>query len=172
MLLDLELAVLAVGERGEDAPLGATLEAVRLHDGRRLAQLDLGARVADARRRAQKYGKFKFFGEVEGRLNHFVGFLGRRRVEDGKVRVLREVPRVLLRLRRPRPRVVRDGDDHAALDADVGEAHQRVRGDVEADLLHRAHSARSRVCAARRDLERGLLVYGPLHVHARAAFAH
>ena len=172
MLLDLELAVLAVGERGEDAPLGAALEAVRLLDRRRLAQLDLGARVADARRRAQKYGKFKFFGEVEGRLDHFVGFLGRRRVEDREVRVLRKVPRVLLRLRRPRPRVVRDGDDHAAFDADVGEAHQRVRGDVEADLLHRAHSARSRVCAARRDLERGLLVDGPLHVHARAALAH
>ena len=171
MLFDLELAVLAVGERGEDAPLGAALEAVRLLDGRRLAQLDLGARVADARRRAQKYGKFKFFGEVEGRLYHFVGFFGRRRVEDRKVRVLRKVARVLLRLRRPRPRVVRDGDDHAAFDAYVGEAHQRVGGDVEADLLHRADRARARVSAASGDFECGLLVDGPLHVHAFAAFA-
>ncbi|MPN26846.1 hypothetical protein SDC9_174272 [bioreactor metagenome] len=122
--------------------------------------------MADACRRAQEYGQRVGFGELIGRLHHLVGLFGRRRIEYGKVGVLREAAGVLLRLRGPGAGVVGDGDHHAAPDPDIGEAHQRVGGDVEPHLLHRAEGARAGVGRARRDLEGHLLISRPLYLHA------
>ena len=57
VLFHLKFAVASVGERGEDAPLGALIEALSLSYRYILAYVDVGARVADACRRAQEYGQ-------------------------------------------------------------------------------------------------------------------
>ena len=131
--------------------------------------IDDGAGVADARRRAEQHRRAVLFGVVERLADHVVRLLRRRGVEHRQLRILREGARILLGLRGDRAGIVGDEHDHAALHADVREAHQRVGGDVQADLLHRHQRALAGVRRAGGHLERDLFVYGPLDVDVARA---
>ena len=62
------------------------------------------------------------------------------------------------------PGIVGDADDQSANRADVGQRHERVRGDVQPHVLHRDDRTRARQRGAGSDLQRDLLVRRPLAV--------
>ena len=139
--------------------------------GRRpFAGLDETSRMAHARREAEHDGNLIPFRELEA-VAH-----GRERLarvgglEHRNLREAREVPGVLLVLRRVLARVVGHADDHAALASHVGKRHEGVGGDVEADVLHRDDRARARVGGAGRGLEGNLFVGCPFEVHVVLSF--
>ena len=129
-----------------------------LHCKRRVA-------VVDARRRPEKDRRMIFLRELERLLDHLIRLRDARRIEARHLCEARERARVLLRLRRDRPRIVGDEHDHAARDAEIREAHERIGRDVQPDLLHRHEGARPRIRRTRRRLEPRLLVRRPLDVH-------
>ena len=156
-----------VREAREDDPARRiALEAFRLMDAVLAFILDRdgGIAVVDARRRAQEDGRVVALREVERFLDHLVRFLHARRIKARHLGKRSEVARILLRLRGNRPRIIGDEHDETALDAEILEAHQGVRGDVEADLLHRHKCAGTRPGSARRHFHAGLLVRRPLYV--------
>ena len=120
--------------------------------------------MVDAGRRTDEDRALDAFGEREGICHHRVGFRHRCGIEDRKLREACECPRVLLGLARDGARVVCNHNDHAALDADILEAHERIRRDVEADLLHRDKHARPCIGSACAYLHRSLLVHRPFDV--------
>ena len=135
----------------------------------RLLHVNDGAGVADARRRAEEHRRAVLFGVVKRLADHVIRLLRRRGVEHRQLRILREGARVLLGLRGDRAGIVGDEHDHAAFHADVREAHQRVGGYVQADLLHRHQRALAGVRRAGGHLKRDLFVYGPLDVDVARA---
>ena len=72
---------------------------------------------------------------------------------------------VLLVLRAEEARIVRRHYHKPAVDASVGEREERVRRDVESDVLHRRQCARACYRCARRSLERNLFVSSPLRIY-------
>ena len=168
----LDRRVGAHGERGEDDPAGGVADealGLAVSPVARVSHLHVLVAVVDSRGRAHDHGAAELLGEVEGLPHHRVGLGRARRVQDRQLGVGREGARVLLGLGRDGTRVVRHEHDHTTLDADVGEAHERVGGDVEAHLLHRDERAGSRVGGPGGHLERRLLVDRPLHVDALGA---
>ena len=156
------------GEAREDDPLGGVL-----HEALRLAlevvlgleDVDRLVAVVHARGRPQEHGAVELLGERERVAHHLVRIRDAGRIKARHLAELGKRARVLLGLRRDGAGVVCDHDDHAALDADVLQAHEGVGGHVQAHALHGNERASARVRRAGRDLERGLLVNGPLHVH-------
>ncbi len=72
--------------------------------------------------------------------------------------------RVLLVLRRVHTRIIRHDGDETAHDADIGKRHQRVGGDVQADVLHRRDDSGACHASPGGDFERDFFVRRPLTV--------
>ena len=126
--------------------------------------IQAGVAVVDPGGGAENDGRRIFVRESEGFLDHLVGFLYGRGIENGKLRVFGESPGVLLRLRGDGAWVVRDQDYHGAPDADVGKAHKWVAGHVQAHLLHGDQHAGAGIGRAGGRFQGGFLVDGPLDV--------
>ena len=112
-------------------------------------------------------GTWKFSEKSKASLRHLVGFLRIGRLEHRQVREAAPVARVLLVLRRRQADVVGDGDHQAADHAGQRQRHQRVGGDVHADVLHGAEGARTGIGGADGDFQRDLLVDRPFGVDVR-----
>ena len=126
-----------------------------------LADGDQTLDVADARRHAQDDDGLEALGEFEGELRLLVGFLRISRLEDGDVGEAAPEAGVLLVLRRGQADVVGHGDHQSAGNAGQRQRHQRIGGDVEADVLHRTEGAGSGHRGAEGYLQRGLFVDRP-----------
>ena len=96
--------------------------------------------------------------------NHLIGFFRRSRVKYRKLGEQCKKPRILLRLRRNRARVIRRYDYHAALHSNISKAHQRVRRHIQPYLLHSHQRSCSRVGSACGHLKRRFLIYRPFHM--------
>ncbi len=81
--------------------------------------------------------------EAECFLHHPVRLSGVDGSSTGSWRIWQKMPRILLCLRRNRPRIIRGKYDEASLHAKIGKAHQRIRGHGEPHLLHRHQYARA-----------------------------
>src|SRR6266545_327515 len=160
--LPAELAVRRAGVgRNHDAPDDVALEGGGLRGDRRAAGHDR-LPVADAGRHAQEHRQLEPLGELERREREVVGLLRVGRLEHRERRRDGVVPVVLLVLRGGHPGIVRGDDDERAGDAGVRGGEERVGRDVHADVLHRHERPRAAVGRAEPDLERDLLVRGPL----------
>ncbi len=120
--------------------------------------------VADPRGGPHKYRLAVFLRILKGVLHHFIGFRRRRGVKYHHLRELGEMPRVLLRLGGDGARIIRRQHNHPAFHAHIIQAHQRVRGYVQAHLLHGHQTPGTGVGRRSRHLHGYLLVGGPLHV--------
>ena len=127
-------------------------------------RFDRSGRVANARCRTQDHRQTPPLGEAECFLHHPVRLLGRGRIEHGQVGEFGKMPRILLCLRRNRPRIIRGKYDEASLHAKIGKAHQRIRGHIEPHLLHHHQYARACEAGAPANLHRRLFVGRPLHM--------
>ena len=132
----------------------------------RICHDDVRIAVRHSGRRPHEHGRAVLFGQFERLLHHVVGLLGRGRIEARDFRKARERAGILLRLGADRTRIVGHEHDHAALDAYVFHAHQRVGRDVQAHLLHGHKDAGAAVRRACGDFHGRLLVDGPLDVSA------
>ena len=112
-------------------------------------------------------GTWNFSEKSKAELGHLVGFLRIGRLEHRHMREAAPVARILLVLRRGQADVVGDGDDQAADHAGQRQRHQRVGGDVHADVLHGAEGARTGEGGADGDFQRHLLVHRPFGVDVR-----
>ena len=105
----------------------------------RVAGANHRAAVRETRHEADEHRDLEAFGHVERVPRHVVGFLLVRRLEADDPREVGVVARVLLVLGAVHARVVGDDDDQPAVDRDDRRVHERIGGDVEADVLHRRH---------------------------------
>ncbi len=133
----------------------------RLHT---LAQLHDALGVGDAGAELQKDGGVVFLGQLEGPLGKVPGLGGVRRFQHGDLGGDGVVPGVLFVLGGVHPRVICYADDHAGVDAGVGDGEQRVGGHVQAHVLHHAGAALAGQGRAEGDLHGDLLVGRPLAV--------
>ncbi len=122
--------------------------------------------MADAGGQPQDHRDLPALGQIEGEQRVVVGLLRVDGLEHRRRRRAGVVPVVLLVLARRHPRVVRGHDDEPALDVRVGRREQRVRRDVEPDVLHRDQRARAGEGGAQRHLHSDLLVRRPLGMPA------
>ena len=125
--------------------------------------------MVDARGRADNNRRPIRFGQLERRLHHGAPFFGRARVQHRNLCEGREPTGVLFGLGGNRAGIVRYEQDRSAFDAYIVQAHERVARYVEADLLAGEQHARTCIGCARQELQRGLFVRGPFHVHALCA---
>ncbi len=142
--------VLFIGLEGGHHPLP------RFHQG--LGMGDPGAHL-------DKDRGVETFGHLVGFLDELKG-LGRiGRLQHGQLGRLGIVAGILLVLGGVHARVVRHGDDHAAVHARIGNGKQRVRRHVQADVLHPAEGARPGQARAEGRFHGDLFVGGPLAVN-------
>ena len=120
--------------------------------------------MADPCGGAKDHGHPVGFGKIKGLLYHIEGFFGRGTIENGDPGVFGEVAGVLLRLGGDGAGIVGHIDHHAAFDADVIDAHQRVRGHIEAHLLHGDEAPRPGVGRAGGHFQPGFFVDRPFHM--------
>ena len=148
----LHVDVARLRHRGHHHVLGHVADIRQVFARLPLACNDDRARVRNAGGEPQQHRRVKPFAQLVGlhRVAETFGRVGR--LEHRHLGGDGVMARVLLVLGGMHPRVVRDGADHAAVDADVGGGVQRVRRHVQADVLHRAKAA----CAAERGAERHL----------------
>ena len=126
--------------------------------------LDHGPRVGNAHGLVENDGRVEALGDVKRLAREVVGLLGVRRVQARHAGKRGVVPRVLLVLGAVHGGVVGDEKHEACVDARVGDAHEGVCRNVQANVLHgdqRAHTAHGRANA---HLEGDLLVGRPLAV--------
>ena len=164
-LVDFPMAL--KGTAGEDDPAGTALEAFfgnRLGEGF-VCHFEKRRCMADSRRRANDDGRPILLGKVKRGLHHREALLGRGGVEHRDLRERPETAGVLLRLRGDGARVVGNEEHAAALDSDVVQAHQRVGGNIQPNLLAGEQRACAAVRRAGKKLERRLLVRRPFHVN-------
>ncbi len=166
-LVDLPMAL--VRALREDDPLRVALEALGLARLGFGGHIDVGGCVADARGGAHDDRGGVPLGKVVCRGHHGAALLGRCRVEHRHLREAGEAAGVLLGLRGDGAGVVGHVEHGAALHAHVVQRHQRVAGNVEANLLAGVQGSRAGVGSAGKQLERRLFVGGPFHVHALGA---
>ena len=126
--------------------------------------IEAGVAVVDPGGGAENYGRSVFVRKYESFLDHLIGFLNGGRIENGKLAVFGESPGVLLGLRGDGARVVGDEDHHGAPDTDVGKAHKRVAGHVQAHLLHGDKHPGAGIGRSGGRFQGGFLVDGPLDV--------
>ena len=91
--------------------------------------------VADARGQAQDDRAAELLGEGESRARHGVGLLRVRRLEQRQVGKAWPEARILLVLRRGHAHIVRNRNHQPAFGAGHRHRHQRVGGDIEAEML-------------------------------------
>ena len=127
-----------------------------------LFQLHYGVGVGDPRLPLKEHGRIELLADVEGDLRKLLALGGVPRLEHGDLGEARPVPAVLLVLGAVDIRVVRHHDDEPALDARVGERHERVGRDVQAHVLHAGHGPCARKGSAGGDLDGDLLIRRPL----------
>src|SRR6266508_1861173 len=151
-------------ERGEHHVLRRIPDESADVDGRDGPARDERAGVGDARRRAQEDRRVEALAQLEREAREIARLGAVGRLEERHAREARVVPGVLLVLGAVHAGVVGDDDHEAAADARIRRGHERVRGDVQADVLHRHEGARAAERRAERDVDRDLLVRGPLHV--------
>ena len=132
-----------------------------------LANGDQRLDVVDPRRHAQDDRHLILFRQLEGSQGHGVGFLRIGRLEQRHMREAAPVAGILFVLRGRQTDVVGDGDDQAADHAGQGQGHQRIGGDVHADMLHAAEGTRAGVGGADGYFQRHLLVHRPLGIDVR-----
>ena len=150
-----EVAVVVADRRLRPAPV-----ALRL-DGRH--------RVADPRRYPEHHRCVESLGDLERPHREVLRLLAVRWLEDRDFRGARELPVVLLVLRRVHRGIV-GGDQHqSAVDARVRRAEQRICGDIDADVLHRHERPEPAEARAVRRLVGDLLVGRPLAADAAAS---
>ena len=89
-----------------------------------------------ARGQAQNDRRIVFFGKFEGELGKIFRLLAVGRLQHGHFRADRGQAGILLVLRREYGRIVRHGDDEAAVHARIRGGKERVARHVEADVLH------------------------------------
>ena len=121
--------------------------------------------VIHAGRRAEEDRSLIFFRKSEGFLDHFISFRHRRRIKYRHLGKHSKGPRVLLRLRGDRSRIIRHQNDHAALYADILQAHERVGRHIQADLLHGHERAGSCISRAGCHFHAGFLIDRPLYIY-------
>ena len=129
-----------------------------------LPYLDGRARVGDAHRGAHHADSGELLGEPEGLLGHLKSLGGVGGLEHGNAGKCSVVAAVLLVLRREHARVVGCEQHQAAAHARIGKRHERVGGDVDADVLHRHERAVPCHGEAQGVLKGDLLVDGPLRI--------
>ena len=139
---------------------------VPLCDRRRpRAEVDWRAGMVDPGGGPEDHRQIQLLGDAV-RLGDHVLRLGRRgglyHGEQGQMRIK---PVVLLVLGAVGGRVVCGEDEHACRDPGVGQGHHRIRGHVEAHMLHEYERTDSGRCSRRRDLGGDLLVVRELEVH-------
>ena len=117
-----------------------------------LADGDQTLDVADARRHAQDDDGLETLGEFEGELRLLVGFRESAGSRMGTWAKRPQKREVLLVLRRGQADVVGHGDHQSAGNAGQRQRHQRIGGDVEADVSSRRR--RDPAIAAPKDLQR------------------
>ena len=120
--------------------------------------------VADARRQAQDHRALEAFGKRKGGESEVVRFLRIGGFEHRQMRETAPVARVLFVLRRRQADVVGHCDHQTASDAGQRHGHQRVRGDVQTDVLHRAEGARTGHRGTESDFQRDLFVDRPFGI--------
>ena len=163
----LDLFMIGIGKAGENDPAGGILlkpfravmyilVLIFYFNGR------IG--VADPGRRPEEYRCAVFLRKFIGLLDHVVGFLNGTGIKAGQLAEIRIVPCILLCLRGNGTRIVSDQDDHAALNADIFQAHQRIGGNIEAYLLHGDQDSGARVGGAGRHFHSGFFIDGPFHI--------
>ena len=165
-LVDFPMAL--KGTAGKDYPAGTAIEAFfgnRLRVGF-VRHLEKRRRMADARRWANDDGRPILLGKVERGLHHREALLGSGGIEHRNLRERPETAGVLLRLGGDGARIVGNEEHAAAFDPDVVQAHQRVGGDVQPNLLAGEQRACAAVRRAGEKLECRLLVRRPFHVNA------
>ena len=123
--------------------------------------IDRCFRMCDTGQGAEDHGGVEFLGNIERERGEFFSFAAVPRFEGGDTRELRVVPGILLVLRRVHPRIVGYYDDQPAGHPGVGQSHQRVGGDIQADMLHRTDGTHSGDRGPDRDFQRDLLVDAP-----------
>ena len=160
------------GQLRKDHPSGRILyKALRLTNLIFLSVLDFQGLIAviHSRRRAEDHRRAILFRYFKSLLDHLICIAHAARIEHGNLREHAKGPGILLRLRRNGAGIIRHEHHHAALDANVFKAHQRVGRHVQSHLLHGHHRTRPRIGRARRHFHGRLLVDGPFHVRPSAA---
>jgi len=135
--------------------------------GLALANGDQRLDVVDAGRHTEDDRHLEFLGQRIAGQRHVVGFLRVGRLEHRHVGEAPPVAGILLVLRRRQPDVVGDGDNQPTVHAGQGQRHQRIGGDVHADMLHAAEGTRAGVGGADGDFQRHLLVHRPFGIDVR-----
>ena len=167
-----ELLHTLVGKQALGAGVGGHHDPVldgRL-EGQRLAGLALPclyqrAGVRDAHGGANHADGGELLGEPEGLLGHLEGFLRIGGLEHGHAGKRGVVTAVLLVLGGEHARVVGREQHEAAANPRIRKRHERVCGDVDADVLHGDKGAVPGHGEAQGVLERDLLVDRPLGIH-------
>jgi len=126
--------------------------------------------VGGARGGADDDGDLIFFAEFEAGADHVVGLLGVGGFEQDALGEFGERAVVLLVLGGVKGGVVGVDDDHAADGADIGEGHQGVHGDIEADVFHGDEGADAGEGGADADFHGDLFIDGPLAVDGALEF--
>ena len=132
-----------------------------------LPGLHHGLAVADPGAELHHHRGVVFLGEAVGLLCHLHRLSGVRRLQHGDLGGDGVVAAVLLVLGGVHPRVVGHHDDQPGVDAGVGHGIQRVRGHVDAHVLHDAGGPLPRQGGPVGGLHGHLLVGGPLTVDLR-----
>ena len=164
-----ELLVADPGVHGKRAPLTLVRRQAErvLRDG--LGVIDTGddrAGMGQAGGQAHQHRNAAALGIIEGAAHHLVRFLLGGRFEDGNQGERAPETGVLLVLRTVHGRVVAGGDDQAAVRAGGGGAHERVRADVHAHMLHAHEGPLAGEGHAEGFFHRRLFIDRPGTVHA------
>ncbi len=135
----------------------------------RFLHINVSIAVTDAGRGAKDNRRGVFLREGKGLLYHIIRLLYGRRVEQRQLGVCRKGTGILLGLRRDGTRIIRNHDDHAAFDTDISQTHQRIRGHIQAYLLHGDHGAHSGIGSSGSHLHSSFFVDRPFYIGLRGA---
>ena len=113
---------------------------------------------------AQNHRRAEFLRDAHAQRDEIARFLRVGRLQHGDFGEAGELARILLVLRGMHARVIGDDDDQAGHRADIGERHQRIGGDIQADVFHGDDGARPGQRSSRRHLQRHFLVGRPLAI--------
>jgi hypothetical protein len=118
--------------------------------------------MTDARGHAEQDRDLPALRQLDGREHEIIRLLRVGRLEHRHPGGHRVTPVVLFVLAGGHARVIGGDDDQRAANPGVRRRKERIGGDVEADVLHRAESARPTEGRADGDFQGDLLVRGPL----------
>ena len=128
-------------------------------------QFDNRLGVRDARAHFDKNRRIELFGQLEGKLRESTGFSRVGRLKHGNLRRDGVMAAVLFVLGRMHPRVVGNRDHHAGVHAGVRHGIERVRGNVQANVLLRAEGTSACQRSAERGFHGNLFIGSPFTVN-------